>query len=475
MRSHEMRSGAGDRGHRRTTVRRALAGAMLLVLGTAARAAAQVPDTLPVVNRATVVYTAAGVTHVGTDTAAATVVMKLTAGVSLTPPRQAVARPGERRVLAHLLENTGTGPDRFSLDAAGPAGWSLSLFLDLDGDGVLGAGDTPVTGPLPLERGGRAALLLVVDVPADAPDDPAVQVTVRATSGMDAAVTATVRDEINVHRPLPSVTMGKNVDRSEATAGDTLTYTLSWANRGDATAPGASLADPLPAGVRYVPGSLRLNGAPLTDDADGDAGRVERAADGTETVHVRLGDLPPAAAGTVSMRAVVGADARATLTNVATLRYTVGDGAGDTVAVASPAIGTAVSVPELTIGKELVGETAVPLGSEVRFRLTWSNTSATVPVREAILVDTLPAGLTFVSAEGQPQVDGQVVRWTLGIIPAGHSGALTVVTRATSRPEAGTLVNHATLRGANAEAVTAAATALDIQPFQGDELEATKT
>ncbi|WP_420126485.1 SdrD B-like domain-containing protein [Longimicrobium sp.] len=475
MRFYVMRSGAGDRGHRQASAWRGLAAALLLVLGTTARAAAQVPDTLPVVNRATVTYTAAGVTHSGVDTAAATVVMKLTAGVALTPPRQATARPGERRVLAHLLENMGTGPDAYTLRVAGPAGWGVSLYLDLDGDGVLGAGDTPVSGPLPLERGGTAALLLVVDVPADAPDDPAVAITVTAASGMDAAVTASVRDDINVHRPLPAVSMGKSVDRAQATSGDTLTYTLSYANRGDAAAPAASLSDPLPAGVRYVPGSLRLNGAALTDEADGDAGRVERAADGRETVHAVLGDLLPAAAGTVTLRAVVGADAGATLTNVATLRYRLGEATADSVAVASPAVGTTVSMAELSVAKELVGDASVPLGGEVHFRLTWANASAVVPVREAVLVDTLPEGLTFVSAEGQPQVDGQEVRWTLGTLAPGQTGAVNLVTRATGRAAEGAmLVNHATLRGANAAAVSAAAAGLDVQPFQGDELEVVK-
>ncbi|HST60412.1 MAG TPA: SdrD B-like domain-containing protein [Longimicrobium sp.] len=476
MRSHEMRSAAGDRGHRQATAWRGLAGALLLVLGTASRAAAQVPDTLPVVNRATVTYTAASETHTGADTASATVVMQLTAGVALTPPRQASARPGERRVLAHLLQNTGTGPDRYTLVANGPAGWGLALYLDLDGDGMLGAGDAPVTGPLPLERGAQAALLLVVDVPADAPDDPAVTVDVRAASGMDAAVTASVRDEINVHRPLPAVSLGKTVDRAEATAGDTLTYTLVYANRGDAPAPAASLADPLPAGVRFVPGSLRWNGAALTDDADADAGSVTRAADGIETLHVVLGDLLPAAAGTVTLRAVVGADAGASLTNVATLRYSLGTGTGtgDTVAVASPAIGTTVSTPSLSIAKTLVGDATVALGGEVRFRLAWTNESATVPVRDAVLVDTLPAGLAFVSADGQPEVDGQVIRWRLGTLAPAATGAITLVTRAESRPEDGRVVNHATLRGANAGAVSAAAAGLEIQPFQGDELEIAK-
>ncbi|HEU4454129.1 MAG TPA: hypothetical protein VFR81_13760, partial [Longimicrobium sp.] len=239
------RNGAGDRGHRRTVVRRGLAGALLLLLAPMAQAAAQqVPDTLGVTNRASLRFTAPGGVA-GVGEAGVRVTVQLSAGVRIAPPRQASARPGERRVLAHVLENAGTGPDRFRLEAAGPAGWGLALHLDLDGDGALGAEDTPVTGPLPLERGASAALLLVIDVPADAPDDASETVTVRATSGMDAAVADSVRDEIVVHRPLPALSLGKAADRSDASAGDTITYTLSFTNRGDAVAPAADVVDPL--------------------------------------------------------------------------------------------------------------------------------------------------------------------------------------------------------------------------------------
>jgi|GEM_PF-1283131 len=467
------RNGAGDRGRRRTSVRRGLAGALLLLLASVAGAAAQeVPDTLGVENRASLTFVSPGGIE-GTGEASVTVTVKLTAGVRIAPPRQASARPGERRVFAHVLENTGTGPDRFRLEAAGPAGWGLALHLDLDGDGVLGAGDTPVTGPLPLERGARAALLLVVDVPADAPDDASETVTVRAASGMDAAVADSVRDELVVHRPLPALTLGKTADRSDVSAGDTLVYTLSFINRGDAVAPGAEIVDPLPVGARLVPGSLRLNGQPLTDAADGDAGTVERGADGRETVRVRAGDLLPSAAGTLVLHAVVAADAAGTLENVAVLSYLL-PGAAEPVTLPSPAVRTAVGAPRLTLGKEIAGADSVRVGGEAVWRLRWANASATLSVRDAVLVDTLPAGVAYVSADREPEVDGQVLRWRLGTLSPGATGELTVTTRVDEVPEDGRLVNRAVVRGSNADAVGASAAEVHVRGFEGDELEVRK-
>ncbi|HEU4454577.1 MAG TPA: SdrD B-like domain-containing protein, partial [Longimicrobium sp.] len=232
--------------------------------------------------------------------------------------------------------------------------------------------------------------------------------------------------------------------------------------------------DPLPAGVRFVAGSLRLNGAPLTEAADGDAGVVERGADGRETVRVRAGDLLPSAAGTVVFRAVVAADAGGTLENVATLSYLL-PGATEPVRLPSPAVRTGVGTPRLTLAKEIAGADSLRVGEEAVWRIRWSNTSAVLSVREAVLVDTLPAGVAFVSADGQPEVEGRVLRWRLGTLAPGASGELAVTTRVDEVPEDGRLVNRAVMRGSNAEAVDAAAGEVHVRGFEGDELEVLKT
>ncbi len=51
----------------------------------------------------------------------------------------------------------------------------------------------------------------------------------------------------------------------------------------------SALRDAIPAFSTYVPGSITLNGAPLTDATDTDAGELDTVV--VPTVVVRLGDL----------------------------------------------------------------------------------------------------------------------------------------------------------------------------------------
>ena len=52
------------------------------------------------------------------------------------------------------------------------------------------------------------------------------------------------------------------------------------------------LSDPIPAGTTYVPNSITLNAAALSDAIDADAGELDTSV--TATVVVRLGDLTQA-------------------------------------------------------------------------------------------------------------------------------------------------------------------------------------
>ncbi|HEY0035661.1 MAG TPA: DUF11 domain-containing protein, partial [Longimicrobium sp.] len=258
-------------------------------------AAAQTGDTVHVVNRATAVFGSADGVD-GRAEATATVVVKLTAGVRITAPQSAALVPGERRVFPHRLENLGNGADRFTLTTVAPSGWTVRLFLDVDGNGVLGAGDTPVSGPVPLGAREGTGLLLVVDVPAQSPDMGAATIDITATSALDPALKDSVRDTVSVRRPLAALTLGKTVNLADATPGDTLLYTLSFANGGDAASGVAEVVDTLASVLRAVPGSLTLNGRALSEAADGDAGQVERVG-GRDVVRVRLGALDMGAAG----------------------------------------------------------------------------------------------------------------------------------------------------------------------------------
>jgi uncharacterized repeat protein (TIGR01451 family) len=84
---------------------------------------------------------------------------------------------------------------------------------------------------------------------------------------------------------------------NSAVPGSIITYTLSTQVTGSGTLSGATIADAVPAQTSYIPGSLRLNGSPLTDNLDSDPGQL--TANG---IQVNLGTLAAPATQTVTFQ-----------------------------------------------------------------------------------------------------------------------------------------------------------------------------
>jgi uncharacterized repeat protein (TIGR01451 family) len=107
----------------------------------------------------------------------------------------------------------------------------------------------------------------------------------------------------------PKITATKTVDSPTANLGDTLTYTVAVQNTGQDGADGTTLTDPLPPRTAFVPGSIRLNGAPVSDAAGDDLGEfaggrvVVRL--GTGATAGTGGTLAPNASATVSFQVTV--------------------------------------------------------------------------------------------------------------------------------------------------------------------------
>jgi hypothetical protein len=89
-----------------------------------------------------------------------------------------------------------------------------------------------------------------------------------------------------------SVTVNDPFGGAEPVVGATLTYTLDVEVLNGGTASAGVLREPIPAYSTYVPGSLSLNGAILSDAIDLDAGELDLS--GAPMVVVRLGDLSQA-------------------------------------------------------------------------------------------------------------------------------------------------------------------------------------
>jgi|GEM_PF-6635677 len=80
-------------------------------------------------------------------------------------------------------------------------------------------------------------------------------------------------------------------------------------------------------------------------------------------------------------------------------------------------------------------------GSTLTFTITYTNPGP-ASASNAVLIDTLPAGLSFVSASALATVSGQAVRFDLGNLKAGATGTVTVTASVAAD---GTYINQAVL------------------------------
>jgi uncharacterized repeat protein (TIGR01451 family) len=230
----------------------------------------------------------------------------------------------------------GPGAPLVADDALGVAG----NFFDASRRGVSGAALT-VPGDLPQTSGVPGSLsgvdLHVVDVAARMePGQRSAEVL--ATSDNDRFFLAGL--VLSVSTSAPDLTLSTlsavDLDGPPLRPGDTLEYSVLVSNTGDAAALGVNVEQPLPAELRFVPGSLQAGAGPaggaLTDAAGDDAGEVLRAAG--ETLLVRVG----AGAG-----ALVGGRLEAGETSLVTYRVTL----------QPDAVGRVLSQASITASSEL--------------------------------------------------------------------------------------------------------------------------
>ena len=201
----------------------------------------------------------------------------------------------------------------------------------------------------------------------------------------------------------PVLSIEKSADRDLVEASDSFTYTIEYANTGNADAIDVVLIDPLPAGTSFVAASN--GGTASADEVIWNLGVVEAGTMGQVTLTVTAD--APASNGEV-------------LVNTATI-----SSVGTPPQVASTST-TISSGPVLRLGKS-VTPGAVAAGDTVTYTLELENDGTDV-ARDTVVTDVLPGAFTFISADSGGRWDPatRTVSWDIGTLAAGDSRSLTL-------------------------------------------------
>jgi len=141
------------------------------------------------------------------------------------------ADPGTNVDFALDVINTGGSGDSYGLSATFPAGWTVTYYVDTNGNGVLDVPElTPIASIGPVPAGGEVHAIARVAIPAG--EVPGINnVTFRATSAGNPVVFDEITDTVTINTDA-SVTIAP--DRSgTGTAGGTVRYSHTVTNTGN--------------------------------------------------------------------------------------------------------------------------------------------------------------------------------------------------------------------------------------------------
>jgi len=259
-------------------------------------------------------------------------------------------------------------------------------------------------------------------------------------TGGETVFVGLISTRIDLRAPrFPAVKSVVNLNgNNPAVAGDTLQYDLSFTNTGDDPADRFIVADAIPTGTTYVPGSLKINNSPVSDASADDLGEINST--GTAII-ARLGTGATATSGgridigtthTVSFQVEISTSAQGTnVENFAELNYrgaTINkDVQGITNTVTYPVLaadGTSpppVSAPNLFLSV-VVPERVIP-GSTGVGQLVVNN-NGTAPANNTVVEYAIPKEFTITEFDPSCSLSPGLLTCSLLVLEVGQSEVL---------------------------------------------------
>ncbi|WP_433830409.1 DUF7507 domain-containing protein [Actinoplanes sp. CA-015351] len=267
----------------------------------------------------------------------------------------------------------------------------------------------------------------------------------------------------------PCLVSTTSVSAGSGNVGDVLTYTVNASNQGGNPAKNVIFTDDLPAGVTFVPGSIKTitgsSSTTVSDAADSDTGEYDAA---SRTVRVRAGtgagassggQLPVTESRSFSYQVrVTSAAAASTISNAAAVSYLDALTSTTVTSTSSTAGTTIASAADLAVTAAVVAPGTIA-GSPAATVLTvlnkGPNTANTVQVSSVIPFGIIGIGAT--SPQGTCTVSGYVATCDIPSLAAGATATMNIT---------GTVIPQAT-PGVQAT-LTASATSATYEISQAD-------
>ncbi|HFK1705589.1 TPA: cell surface protein [Bacillus paranthracis] len=209
-----------------------------------------------------------------------------------------------------------------------------------------------------------------------------VSAAIRLTTKGDAYMLNTVGLQININSP--NIQATKSVNKSVATIGDILTYTVTIPNTGLLPANNVILTDILPNGTSFIPGTVMVDNIPQTN-ANPAAG-------------ISLGTINNGASRTVTFQAtVVSLPNPNPISNTANITFQYTPIAGGTTfngLATSNSAGTQVNLADIN-GTKSVNKLFTDIGETLTYSIALANIG-NIAATNVIYTDPIPSGTTFI-------------------------------------------------------------------------------
>lgn len=283
---------------------------LVALVSTVPALALGTPAGTNITNTATVKYKDVNGNNLTATSNTVSTIVSQVAAVDISPNNSATASPGDVVSYPHTITNNGNGSDTIDLSFVSSQGWTVQVFADTNGNGVVDVGEslltdtdsdsTPDTGSL--AANGTFKIVVRVTVPGGAADATVDMTTLTATSSFNTSVSDTATDTTTVSAP--TLTVVKSVSPTgNQPPGTVLTYSMLVTNGGSGAASAVVLTDAIPTNTTYVPGSITQDTVSKTDGVDGDNADQNGTTPGAVTV--TIGTLASSASTTITFQVTI--------------------------------------------------------------------------------------------------------------------------------------------------------------------------